>query len=225
MRRFDEIESVMSKSMQRKRVRIEGEDNPELRAEYNKGGTWVFEDQIDDRTTETGGLKPLEKELFVVASFNDWMPMRLKTNRAINLEKYPVYDEDIPREIFQLDNSIAVYANMVPPGQHFFYLCQQKGRIFLSPRYEIVKFKKTNVYLNRIIIKNRLEDIDTVHIAKDALDEELIFMKDRSVFKDFRDDTNQHIQKCFEQDMEYGKLWRIFKKTPETYEKVKEILL
>ena len=60
----------------------------------------------------------------------------------------------------------------------------------MSPRYEIVKFKKTNVYLNRIIIKNRLEDIDTVHIAKDALDEELIFMKDRSVFKDFRDDTN-----------------------------------
>ena len=60
----------------------------------------------------------------------------------------------------------------------------------MSPRYEIVKFKKTNVYLNRIIIKNRLEDIDTVHIAKDALDEEAIFMKDRSVFKDFRDDTN-----------------------------------
>ena len=113
MRRFEEIESVMSKSMHR-RVRIEGEENPEFRAEYNKGGSWVFED--DDRTTETGGLKPREKELYVVGSFNDWMPMRMKTNRTLNLEKYPVYDEEIPREIFQLDNSIAVYSNMVPPG-------------------------------------------------------------------------------------------------------------
>ena len=87
----------MSKSMQRQRVRIEGEENPELRAEYNKGGSWIFE---DDRTTETGGLKPREKELYVVASFNDWMPQRMKTNRTLNLEKYPVYDEEIPREIF-----------------------------------------------------------------------------------------------------------------------------
>ena len=64
-----------------------------------------------------------------------------------------------------------------------------------------------------------------MHIAKDALDEEAIFMKDRSVFKDFKDDSNAHIQKCFEQDMEWGKLARFFKKEPETYEKIKEILL
>ncbi len=40
----------------------------------------------------------------MVASFNDWFPMRMKTLRAIRLEKYEVDDEDIPRDIFMLDN-------------------------------------------------------------------------------------------------------------------------
>jgi len=49
--------------------------------------------------------------------------MRMKTERAVRLEKYEVEDEDIPRDIFMMDNKILIYANMVPPGQHFFYLC------------------------------------------------------------------------------------------------------
>ena len=187
MRKFEEIESIMSKSM----CRPGGRDEPVMEyAQYNKGGSMIGR---EDRTTETCGLKPREKELYVVCSFNDWMPMRMKTNRTLNLEKYPVYDEEIPKDLWQLDNTVATYANMVPPGQHFFYLCEEKGNIFLSPRYEVVRFKKTNIYLNRIIVKNRLEDIDTVHIAKDALDEEAIFMKDRSVFKDYREDTTQFL--------------------------------
>ena len=73
-------------------------------------------------------------------------------------------------------------------------------------------------------MKNRLEDIDTVHIAKDALDEEAVFMKDRSVFKDYREDTTQFLQKCFDQDMDYAKVGRLFKKNPEMYDKVKECM-
>ena len=47
--------------------------------------------------------------------------MRMKTRRALSLEKYTLEDEDIPRDIFLLDNTVDMYANMVPPGQHFFY--------------------------------------------------------------------------------------------------------
>jgi len=41
-------------------------------------------------------------------------------------------------------------------------------------------------------------DFDTVYTAKGGEDEEAVFMKDRSVFKDFRDDTKQYLRKCFE---------------------------
>ena len=89
--------------------------------------------------------------------------MRMKTERALGLEKYEVDDENIPRDIFMLDNKVQIYANMVPPGQHFFYLCFEKGDMFLSPKYEVIKFKTTNIYLNRILIKPRLQDnLDTV---------------------------------------------------------------
>ena len=94
MRRFEEIESIMSKSMRRPG----GRNEPVMEyAQYNKGGSMIGR---EDRTTETCGLKPREKELYVVASFNDWMPMRMKTNRTLNLEKYPVYDEDIPKDLW-----------------------------------------------------------------------------------------------------------------------------
>ena len=126
----------------------------------------------------------------------------MKTERALNLEKYSLEDEDIPNNLFMMDNTIALYSNMVPPGQHYFYLCQEKDAIFLSPKYEVVRFKKTNVFLNRITVMPRLEDnLDTVFVAKDAIDVEDVFMKDRSVFKDFREDTDEYLQKCFDQDM------------------------
>ena len=78
---------------------------------------------------------------------------------------------------------------MVAPGYHFFYFVRDKGTIFLSPNYEVVRFKSTNIFLNRVWVGKRLEDVETVHVAKDADEEEPIFMKDRSVFKDYREDT------------------------------------
>ena len=55
--------------------------------------------------------------------------------------------------------------------------------MFLSPHHEVVKFKTTNVYLNRMIVKPRLQDnLDTVFTAKGMAEEEAMFNKDRSVF-------------------------------------------
>ena len=65
-------------------------------------------------------------EVYIVASFNDWIPQRMKTERRLNLEKYGIHDEDIPEEYYTLDDTIFLYGSMVAPGQHFFYLVKQK---------------------------------------------------------------------------------------------------
>ena len=149
----------------------------------------------------------------------------MKTRRALSLEKYTLDDEDIPRDIFLLDNKIDMYANMVPPGIHFFFFAIEKEAIFLSPNYEVVRFKNTNVYLNRIVVKPRLEDVmKTVFVAKPPQEDAEIFLKDKSVFADFREDEDSFLLKCFEQDMTYAKVFKLFKKDPSVYERVKETL-
>ena len=45
------------------------------------------------------------------------------------------------------------------------------------------------MFLNRIEVTRRLMDIETVHIARNDDDIEPVFMKERSVFKDYREDT------------------------------------
>ena len=78
---------------------------------------------------------------------------------------------------------------MAPPGYHYFYFVRDKGTIFLSPNYEVVRFKSTQIFLNRIYAGKRLEDVETVHIAKTGYVEEAVFMKDRSVFREYKEDT------------------------------------
>ena len=72
---------------------------------------------------------------------------------------------------------------------------------------------------------NRLEDnLDTIHIAKDVVVEEAVFMKDRSVFKFYKEDTEQFLRKCFEQDIKYGKVAKLYKKDLNLLEKLKDCL-
>ena len=81
------------------------------------------------------------------------------------LERYPIeYPlNEIPKQIFTMDNVAKLSAQMVPPGYHYFYFAREKGQIFLSPLHEVVRFKSTNVFLNRVKVAKRLEDFDTVH--------------------------------------------------------------
>ena len=49
------------------------------------------------------------------------------------------------------------------------------------------------------MVKPKLDDsFDTIHIAKDVMIEEAVFMKDRSVFKDYREDTEAFLRKCLD---------------------------
>jgi hypothetical protein len=178
-----------------------------------------------ERTTQTDGFKPFEKEIYCVASFNDWQPSRMKTLRTLNLEKYPVHDEEVvPKHVFMLDNTVVLYANMVPPGQHYFYFVKDRGSIFLSPKYEVIRFKNTNVFLNRIIVKRRIKDMDTVHMAKDADDDEAVFMKDRSVFRDFIENTPQRLRKAFDEDIQFSKIHKTCKSDEVELKKITDCL-
>ena len=138
----------------------------------------------------------------------------MKTLRTLNVERFSldVEEKDIPRKTFLLDNNIALCAQMVPPGYHYFYFVRDKGTIFLSPNYEVVRFKNTQIFLNRVFVAKRLEDVETVHVAKAGEEEEAVFMKDRSVFRDFREDTQAFLKKCFEEDFAFGKIPRTLKK-------------
>ena len=57
-------------------------------------------------------IKPQEKDIFVVASFNDWMPCRMKTLRTMHLERFPMDTEEneIPKSVKTMDNTMALYA-------------------------------------------------------------------------------------------------------------------
>lgn len=137
-----------------------------------------------------------------MASFNDWIPMRMKTMRSLLFERYPLEypQEEIPKQVLLADSTVNQYAMMVHPGAHYFYFAKEKGAIFLSPKYEVVRFKQTQIFLNRIKVNKRLEMIETVFQAKDGEEDEAVFMKDRSVFRDYREDTQPYLLKCFEED-------------------------
>ena len=78
--------------------------------------------------------------------------MRMKTAKIMKLERLgiEISPDDIPRHVYSMDNITNMCAAMVPPGTHYFYFVKEKGTIFLSPKYEVVRFKTTNIYLNKI---------------------------------------------------------------------------
>ena len=47
-----------------------------------------------------------------VASFNDWMPLRMKTLRTLNMEKFQLDTEEknVPKKTFLLDHHVALCA-------------------------------------------------------------------------------------------------------------------
>ena len=131
------------------------------------------------------------------------MPKRMKTLRHLTAERYPkdIPDSDLPKSVFELDNTTVLYAEFLPPGHHFFYFVRETGTMFLSAKYEIVRFKSTIIFLNRVRVTKCLEQIETVFQAKDGDEDEAVFMKDRSVFRDYREDTIQYLMKCFDEDL------------------------
>jgi len=74
---------------------------------------------------------------------------------------------------------------MVPEGKHYFYFIFDRKHIFLSPNYDIVRFKGTNVFLNAINVKPREGPISHVTLPRPYKKNTGPFNKDRSVFAAF----------------------------------------
>lgn len=105
-------------------------------------------------------------KVFFVASFNDWLPVELKSLFEIKLKKNKGKDfqkflaesrqkNPAALEPKKKEEGILQYTNYIPTGKHFFYFMYQDQYIFLSPRYDIVRFKGSNVFLNKVTIKER----------------------------------------------------------------------
>jgi len=83
------------------------------------------------------------------------------------------------------------------PGRHYFYFVKQGNTIVLSPNYEIVRFKTTNVFLNSVIVEPNIIEYDQIALVKGQDEEEPVFLKDKSVFREFKDDSKIFLDECF----------------------------
>lgn len=125
------------------------------------------ENAVEDRGQEivSGPLEGGSEKIFIVGSFNDWMPTPLKTQRELTFEKINPEDP-IPKQVFVMDNIIQLYANFMTPGRHYFYFVKSENTIVLSPNYEIIRFKTTNVFLNSVIVKPNIYEYDQIALVK-----------------------------------------------------------
>lgn len=123
----------------------------------------------------------VNEDVYFVGSCNDWMPTKMKSKRRLALEKIPM-GENAPASILNIDNITIMYANMVAPGHHYFYFVQGSERVFLSPSYQIVRFKDSNVFVNRITVSHKKHVFDSVFVLKDGAEDEELFLIDHSVF-------------------------------------------
>ena len=52
--------------------------------------------------------------------------------------------------------------------------------------------------MNQVVVKPRMDEFDSVNVIRGADEEEAIFIKDRSIFRDYKDDTKGYLRKCFD---------------------------
>ena len=123
-----------------------------------------------------------------------------------NLESVLEKDRTKLRAKKEADN-VVHFTDYLPVGKHFFYFIYRNDYIFLSPKYDITRFKGTNVFLNQIRVKERTKELVQVTLGRNVYTQEAVkFNKDKSVFKDFQEDTPEFLMRMLEQDLAYGKL-------------------
>jgi len=94
--------------------------------------------------------------VFICCSANDWVPVELKTGFEIklskakggNLEEFIKNNKNKKLFSSNMQSNVLQYSSFLPPGKHFFYYIYDRKFIFVSPNYDIVRYKGTNVFLN-----------------------------------------------------------------------------
>jgi hypothetical protein len=79
-----------------------------------------------------------------------------------------------------------------------------------------VRFKDTNVFLNRINLRPKIHEFSSVFTLKDTRDDEELFMIEHSIFSKYECEQRPHmrpmfLRKAFDLDMKWGKLHRAVK--------------
>jgi len=175
-------------------------------------------------TDDGASDKEKMSEVYIIASCCDWMPVKMKTKRHLLLEKIPMM-EPAPVTILNVDNANLIYANLVAPGFHYFYMIQGAEKCFLSPRYPIVRFKDTQVFLNRVHIEPKVHEFENVFTLKEGAEDEELFLIDHSVFARYEveqlPDRSKMIFKGFELDVKWSKLFRVCKSDEAELSRVK----
>lgn len=161
------------------------------------------------------------KQIYVCASFNEWMPIEMQTTAEIKQRKDKHEDtlkEMDPKKLAKLakskkkEENMIQFCNFVPPGRHYFYFMYQNQYLFLSPNYDVVRFKKTNVFLNQVMVHERNEGLKQVTLQRSVYTTEALkFDKSKSIWKNYQEDEPDHLKKCLDQDLQYGKLFRVAK--------------
>jgi len=59
-------------------------------------------------------------DIYLLASCNDWLPVKMKTKRVLALEKINM-QEPAPSTILNNDNVQLIFATFIAPGPHYFY--------------------------------------------------------------------------------------------------------
>jgi hypothetical protein len=119
--------------------------------------------------------------IYLICSGFDWFPTKMKTRMNLSIEKVGMQDQ-VPATTLQLDNRVLLVAQMLPPGKHYFYFVQKPERVFLSAQYPIVRFKDTNMFVNRIELKPKKHEFTSVFTLKEGVEDEEVFLIDHSVF-------------------------------------------
>lgn len=153
--------------------------------------------------------------MHICASFNDWVPVELKTGHELKLERKKgdqllAYLQKEGKQALRSPKdelNILQYASVIPAGRHFFYFIFDRRSICLSASHPIARFKDTNVFLNELIVTRRKEPLQSVKLQKRSLpDGSEEFQMSRSVFKTFQVEDADTIERMLRQDIKYGRI-------------------
>jgi hypothetical protein len=153
-----------------------------------------------------------------VASYNDWIPVEMKTIFEIKMEKQKGDDllkfieenKDVEMKSGKPSHNVIQNSQYVPPGRHFFYFVYNRKRVILSPDYSIVRFKGTNVFLNQVEVRKRDFELKRVTLTR-SMDDSGEFKRERSVFRTYQEDAEDSLKLMLLQDIKYSKIMRLCK--------------
>ena len=122
------------------------------------------------------------------------------------------------------DSKIHKLSLFMKPGRHHFFFVRKGKTFMLSQEYDTETYKETNLKMNYIDVEQRGWRINAPPVNRDdewkdmideSDDEEEVFDKAKSVFKNFKTDTEALLRRSFENDWRLTKIPKLIKDKEE----------